>query len=136
MCDEKNRNRWYMCPMCDQFWKRRQATLAQKWHTSEFEEEEEEFRPEYLSSLTDEEINPYKPDPRTGKIGPNVFKIKQFRRMGFVFSVIAFMILLVIAAMIGVVVYRATIFCSFKQQFRQESRGGCSDPYNGHCCLA
>ena len=88
MCDEKNRDRWYMCPLCDrqcsywnlapdtciyakithyfdndwtiglaflasiwatlflEFWKRRQASLAQKWHTSEFEREEETFRPE------------------------------------------------------------------------------------------
>lgn len=96
-----------------EFWKRRQAVLAQKWHTSEFEEEEEEFRPEYLASLTEEELNPYKPDPLTGKIGPNVFKIKKFRRLGFACNVIAFMILLVIAAMIGVVVYRAAVFAVF-----------------------
>ena len=93
-----------------EFWKRRQATLAHKWHTSEFEEEEEQFRPEYLSSLTEAEINPYKPDPKTGKITANKVKIKRCRRLGFVCSVITFMILLVIVAMIGVVVYRAAVF--------------------------
>lgn len=155
MCNEDNRGRWYMCPLCDrrcsywnlapdtciyaklthyfdnngtvalafiasmwaslflEFWKRRQAFLAQKWHTSEFEEEEEEFRPEYLASLTEEDLNPYKPDPLTGKIGPNVFKIKKFRRLGLVCNVISFMILLVIAAMVGVVVYRAAVFAVF-----------------------
>lgn len=166
MCDEKNRDRWYMCPLCDrqcsywnlapdtciyakvthyfdndwtvvlaflasiwaslflEFWKRRQATLAQKWHTSEFEEEEEEFRPEYLANLTEGEKNPYVPDPLTGKIRPNVFKIKRLRRMGFVCSVITFMILLVIAAMIGVVVYRAAIFAVLSSSSDQKIEKG------------
>ena len=166
MCNENNRGRWYMCPLCDrqcsywnlapdtciyakithyfdndgtvalafiasiwaslflEFWKRRQATLAQKWHTSEFEEEEEEFRPEYLSSLTEEEVNPYRLDPLTGKIGPNVFKIKKFRRMGFVCSIITFMILLVIAAMIGVVVYRAAVFAVLSSSPHQKIEKG------------
>ena len=93
-----------------EFWKRRQATLAHKWHTSEFEEEEEHLRPQYVSSLTDEELNPYKPNSKTGKISPNKKKVKRFRRLSLVFSIIAFMILLVIVAMIGVVVYRAAVF--------------------------
>ena len=93
-----------------EFWKRRQATLAHKWHTSEFEEEEEQFRPQYLASLPEEELYPYKPDPKTGKIRPNKVKIKRCRRLSFVCSVITFMVLLVIVAMIGVVVYRAAVF--------------------------
>ena len=166
LCDEKNRDRWYMCPLCDrqcsywnlapdtciyakitryfdndwtvglaflssiwaslflEFWKRRQASLAQKWHTSEFEEEEEEFRPEYLAKLTEGEKNPYVPDPQTGKIRPNVYKIKRFRRLGFVCSVITFMIFLVIAAMIGVVVYRAAVFAVLSSSSDQKVEKG------------
>lgn len=152
LCSEGNRDRWYMCPLCDkqcsywdlaqntclyakathffdndltvalaffasiwatlflEFWKRRQATLAHKWHTTEFEEEEEQLRPQYLASLPEEELYPYKPDPKTGKIRPNKVKIKRCRRLSFVCSVITFMVLLVIVAMIGVVVYRAAVF--------------------------
>lgn len=103
-----------------EFWKRRQATLAHKWHTSEFEEEEEQFRPEYLASLTEEEREPYKPDPKTGKIRPNKVKVKRFRRLSFVLSVISFMILLVIVAMIGVVVYRAAVFAVLSSSSNQK----------------
>lgn len=166
MCDEKNRDRWYMCPLCDrqcsywnlapdtciyakithyfdndgtiglaflasiwatlflEFWKRRQASLAQKWHTSEFEREEETFRPEYLAKMTEEEKNPYVPDSQTGKIRPNVFKIKRYRRLGFVFSVITLMISLVIAAMIGVIVYRAAVFAVLSSSSNQKIEKG------------
>lgn len=166
MCDEKNRDRWYMCPLCDrqcsywnlapdtciyakithyfdndwtiglaflasiwatlflEFWKRRQASLAQKWHTSEFEREEETFRPEYLAKMTEGEKNPHVPDPQTGKIRPNVFKIKRYRRLGFVFSVITLMISLVIAAMIGVIVYRAAVFAVLSSSSNQKIEKG------------
>lgn len=107
-----------------EFWKRRQVTLAHKWHTSEFEEEEEQFRPQYKSSLTEEEINPYKRNPKTGKIAPNKVKIKRFRRLGFVCSIIAFMVLLVIVAMIGVVVYRAAIFAVLSSSSDEKVENG------------
>lgn len=154
LCDEKNRGRWYMCPLCDkqcsfwnlapdvcmyaytthlldndgtvflafvvaiwatlflEFWKRRQASLAQEWHTSEFEEEEEQFRPEYRKSLPKEQLQMFlfKRNPETGKIEPLVSKVKTYRRYGTVFAVVAFMILLVLGAAVGVVVYRAAMF--------------------------
>lgn len=93
-----------------EFWKRREASLASEWHTSDFEEEEEPLRPEYVKSLTEEERNPFKPDPETGKIVYRASKMKQYRRYATVFSVVAFMICLVIAAIIGVVVFRAATF--------------------------
>lgn len=107
-----------------EFWKRRQATLAHRWHTSEFEEEEEQFRPEYLASLTEEEADPYKPDPNTGKIRPSKVKFKRFRRLSFVFSIISFMVLLVIIAMIGVVVYRAAVFAVLSSSPDEEIENG------------
>ena len=93
-----------------EFWKRRQATLAQEWHTTDFEAEDEPLRPEYVRSLTKEELDPFKPDPETGKIVFRATKMKRYRRFAAVFSVIAFMIFLVIAAVIGVVVFRAAVF--------------------------
>ena len=93
-----------------EFWKRRQATLAHEWHTADFEAEDEPLRPAYVRSLTEEELNPFKPDPDTGKIIFRATKVKRFRRFAFVFSLVAFMIFLVIAAVIGVVVFRAAAF--------------------------
>lgn len=93
-----------------EFWKRRQASIAQEWHTLDFEEEDEPLRPEYVRSLTEEELHPFKPDPTTGKIIFRASKMKQYRRYATVFSVVIFMIFLVIAAIIGVVVFRAATF--------------------------
>lgn len=154
LCNEDNKGRWYMCPLCDkqcsywnlapdtcmyayithffdndgtvllafvasiwatlflEFWKRRQATLAQEWHTSDFEEEEEQLRPEYKKSLPDEQLQllMFKRNPETGKIEPTISKFQTYRRYGTVFGVVIFMILLVLGAAIGVVVYRAAMF--------------------------
>ena len=95
-----------------EFWKRRQATIAQEWHTMDFEDEDEPLRPEYVRSLTEEERNPFKPDPKTGKIIFRASKMKQYRRYTVVFSVVAFMIFLVIAAIIGVAVFRVAAFAT------------------------
>ena len=152
ICDEENRGRWYMCPLCDkqcsywdlapttcvyayvthffdnngtvllafvasiwatlflEFWKRRQATLAQEWHTTDFEEGEEPLRPEYKRSLSSDQFSLFRKNPQTGKIEPIVSKIKKYRRYGTIFSVVGFMTFLVLAAAVGVVVYRAAIF--------------------------
>lgn len=90
-----------------EFWKRRQASLAQEWHTDDFEEEEEPLRPEYSATVTTLKRNEV-----TGKMEPYVPKTTLYSRYGGVFSIIIFMILLVIAAVVGVVVYRAAVFAS------------------------
>ena len=90
-----------------EFWKRRQASLSQRWHTDEFEEEEELLRPEYAATVTT-----LKKNAITGKMEPYVPKVTLYSRYGGVFSIIIFMILLVIAAVAGVVVYRAAVFAS------------------------
>ena len=152
LCNEENRGRWYMCPLCDkqcsywnlapdtcmyavithffdndgtvilafvasiwatlflEFWKRRQADLALEWHTTDFEEEEEQLRPEYKRNLPEEQLLLFKTNPDTGKIEPVVSTLKKYHRYGAVFAVVGFMVLLVLAAAIGVVVYRAAVF--------------------------
>lgn len=149
VCDEANKDVWYMCPLCDkqcsywdlasstclyarvthffdnewtvglaliasiwatlflEFWKRRQATLAQEWHTDDFEDEEEPLRPEYSATVTRLKRNEV-----TGKMEPHVPKLQLYSRLAGVLSVISFMIFLVIAAVVGVVVYRAAVFAS------------------------
>ena len=152
LCSKDNRDRWYMCPLCDkqcsywnlapdtclyayvthffdndgtvilafvasiwatlflEFWKRRQADLAAEWHTTDFEEEEEELRPEYRKNLPDGQLFFYKRNPDTGKIEPVMSTLKKYHRYGAIFAVVGFMILLVLGAAIGVVVYRAAVF--------------------------
>ncbi|XP_078346942.1 anoctamin-3-like [Oculina patagonica] len=151
VCDEKNRGRWFMCPLCDkhcsywdlasttcvyayvthffdnagtvvlaliasiwgtlflEFWKRRQATLAHEWHTDDLEKGEETLRPEYSAKVKD---LPLKKNKITGKMEPHVRKLIVYSRYGGVLSVILFMVTLVIAAVFGVIVYRAAVFAS------------------------
>lgn len=151
VCEEKNRGRWHMCPLCDkhcsywdlasttcvyayvthffdnagtvvlaliasiwgtlflEFWKRRQATLAQEWHIDDLEKGEEFLRPEYSAKVKD---LPLKLNKVTGEMEPHVPKLKVYSRYGGVISVILFMVTLVIAAVVGVIVYRAAVFAS------------------------
>ena len=146
-CDEKNKGKWYMCPLCDkkcsywdlasstcryayithffdndgtvalaviasiwgtlflEFWKRRQVILSHEWHTDSFEQEEEPLRPEFPAEYL-------KRNPLNGKMEPQIPKLKLYSRYGGVLSVILTMIVLVIAAVIGVIIYRAAVFAS------------------------
>ena len=152
LCSEKNRGRWYMCPLCDkqcsfrnlapntclyayvthffdndgtvflafaasiwatlflEFWKRRQADLALKWHTKDLEKGEEPLRPEYKKNLPEEHLSLFRKNPDTGRIQPVTSRLKTYHRYGTVFAVVGFMILLVLGAVIGVIVYRAAVF--------------------------
>ena len=93
-----------------EFWKRRQADLAMEWHTTDFEQGEEQLRPEYKRNLPEEHLSLFRTNPDTGKIEPVTTRLKKYHRYGAVFAVVGFMILLVLGAAIGVVVYRAAIF--------------------------
>ena len=87
-----------------EFWKRRQASIAQEWHLSDFEEEEQ-LRPEYVSTVTTLRRN-----KATGKMEPYIPAGVRCRRFSVIIAVISFMILLVLAFVIGVVIYRAAVF--------------------------
>ena len=102
-----------------EFWKRRQASIAQAWHTKDFEAEDEPLRPEYVSSLTKEELDPFRPDPDTGKIVFRAKRMKQNRRFAVVASVVTFMICLVLAVVIGIVVFRAAVFATLSSSSEQ-----------------
>ena len=101
-----------------EFWKRRQASLAQEWHTDDFEDEEEPLRPEYSATVTT-----LKKNEVTGKMEPYVPKVQLYSRFAGVISIILFMILLVIAAVVGVVVYRAAVFASLSGNKDKEIQG-------------
>jgi len=90
-----------------EFWKRRQAVIAYEWHMMHFEDEEEQPRPEFLARVTT-----LKEDPVTKKMVPHVPKRLRYQRLAGVCSLVTFMISLVLAAVVGVVVYRASVYGS------------------------
>lgn len=90
-----------------EFWKRRQAVLAYEWHMMHYEDEEEQPRPEFLARVTT-----LKEDPITKKQVPHVPKLKQYQKLAGVGSLVSFMISLVLGAVVGVVVYRASVYGS------------------------
>ncbi|XP_067420264.1 anoctamin-6 [Emydura macquarii macquarii] len=92
-----------------EFWKRRQAELEYEWDTVEFLEQEEHVRPEYEARCThvvtneitqQEEHMPY---TACGKCV----------RMAFCTSAVLFWILLIIASIIGIIIYRLSVFLVF-----------------------
>lgn len=90
-----------------EFWKRRQAVLAYHWHMMHFEDLEEQFRPEFVATAPS-----FKKDPVTDKVVPYIPKMTRYQRFAGIGSAISFMIFLVLAAVIGVVAYRAAVYGS------------------------
>ena len=84
-----------------EFWKRRQASLAYEWRTDDLETGGETLRPEYS------EMNQV-----TGKVKGTVGKLKRYSRYFGSVSVTLFMVTMVVAAVFGVLVYRAAVFVS------------------------
>uniref|UniRef100_A0A8C0GNM1 Anoctamin n=1 Tax=Chelonoidis abingdonii TaxID=106734 RepID=A0A8C0GNM1_CHEAB len=132
-------NETIMCPMCErnctlqklnesliylklsstvflEFWKRRRAVLTYDWDLIDWEDEEEELRPQFEAKYSQvERVNPI-----TGKPEPfQPFPDKLSRLMVSV-SGIFFMISLVLTAVFAVVVYRLVAmeqFASFQWYF-------------------
>ncbi|XP_058682771.1 anoctamin-6-like isoform X2 [Poecile atricapillus] len=102
-----------------EFWKRRQAELEYEWDTVEYLEQEEQVRPEYearctqvvMNEITQEEE--YVPYTACGKCV----------RMTFCTSAIFFWILLIIASVVGIIVYRLSVFLVFSAKLSQHISG-------------
>ncbi|XP_068760647.1 anoctamin-4-like [Montipora capricornis] len=88
-----------------EFWKRRQVVLSYHWHMMHFEDLEEQFRPEFIATAPT-----WRKDKVTGKVVPHVPKKTRYQKFAGVGSVVSFMIFLVLAAVVGVVAYRASVF--------------------------
>ncbi|NWV11140.1 ANO6 protein, partial [Ptilonorhynchus violaceus] len=102
-----------------EFWKRRQAELEYEWDTVEYLEQEEQVRPEYEAQCThivmneitqEEEHVPY---TACGKC----------IRMTFCTSAVFFWILLIIASVVGIIVYRLSVFLVFSATLSQHISG-------------
>lgn len=87
-----------------EYWKRKQWNLSYEWHTMGFYEEEV-VRPQYTVSA-----KKFKRNPVTQKSEPIVSRKEKALKIAGEASVVMFFIALVIAAVVGVIVYRAIIF--------------------------
>ncbi|XP_056366419.1 anoctamin-6 [Oenanthe melanoleuca] len=102
-----------------EFWKRRQAELEYEWDTVEYLEQEEQVRPEYEARCTHVVMNEitqqeeYVPYTACGKCV----------RMTFCTSAIFFWILLIIASVVGIIVYRLSVFLVFSAKLSQHVSG-------------
>lgn len=104
-----------------EFWKRRQAELEYEWDTVELQQEEQ-ARPEYEARCTHVVINEITqeeervPFTTWGKC----------IRVTLCASAVFFWILLIIASVIGIIVYRLSVFVIFSVNLRKISNG--TDP--------
>ena len=94
-----------------EFWKRKQVSLSYKWHTIDFEKEEEMPRPEYKLRAKELRVNPV-----TKKYEPYMPPKERASRIMGVFSVVFFFIGLIFAAVLGVIVFRAALYAILIKQ--------------------
>lgn len=100
-----------------EFWKRKQVSLAYEWHTMDFEEDEERPRPQYLARVTT-----LKENPVTGKMEPSMPAKQKVPRMVGAISIVVFFIILVIAGVTSVIIYRAAIYAILLSTDSQQIR--------------
>ncbi|KAI1882096.1 hypothetical protein AGOR_G00247170 [Albula goreensis] len=99
-----------------EFWKRYQAELEYEWDTVEFLDQEEPPRPEYEAKCIHERINPI---TKTTEKVPYTACGKCIR-ISFGIGTVLFWILLIVASVVGVIVYRLAVFFSFSAKLRQD----------------
>uniref|UniRef100_A0A672Y5S8 Anoctamin n=1 Tax=Sphaeramia orbicularis TaxID=375764 RepID=A0A672Y5S8_9TELE len=92
-----------------EFWKRRRAVLAYDWDLVDWEEEEEEIRPQFEAKYSKKE----RMNPISGKPEPYQAFTDKYSRLIVSASGIFFMILVVIAAVFGIVIYRVITVSTF-----------------------
>ncbi|XP_047431838.1 anoctamin-4-like isoform X1 [Mugil cephalus] len=92
-----------------EFWKRRRAVLAYDWDLLDWEEEEDEIRPQFEAKYSKKE----RMNPISGKPEPHQNFTDKYSRLIVSASGIFFMILVVIAAVFGIVIYRVITVSTF-----------------------
>ncbi|KAJ8405337.1 hypothetical protein AAFF_G00323280 [Aldrovandia affinis] len=92
-----------------EFWKRRRAVLAYDWDLVDWEEEEEEIRPQFEAKYSKKE----RTNPISGRPEPYQAFTDKYSRLVVSASGIFFMILVVIAAVFGIVIYRVVTVSTF-----------------------
>ncbi|XP_028809715.1 anoctamin-4 isoform X2 [Denticeps clupeoides] len=92
-----------------EFWKRRRAVLGYDWDLIDWEEEEEDIRPQFEAKYSKKE----RMNPISGKPEPYQAFTDKCSRLIVSASGIFFMILVVIAAVFGIVIYRVVTVSTF-----------------------
>ncbi|XP_031438519.1 anoctamin-4 [Clupea harengus] len=92
-----------------EFWKRRRAVLAYDWDLVDWEEDEEDIRPQFEAKYSKKE----RMNPISGKPEPYQAFTDKYSRLIVSASGIFFMILVVIAAVFGIVIYRVVTVSTF-----------------------
>uniref|UniRef100_A0A803SR10 Anoctamin n=1 Tax=Anolis carolinensis TaxID=28377 RepID=A0A803SR10_ANOCA len=92
-----------------EFWKRRRAVIAYDWDLIDWEEEEEEIRPQFEAKYSQKE----RMNPISGKPEPYQAFADKCSRIIVSASGIFFMICVVIAAVFGIVIYRVVTVSTF-----------------------
>ncbi|CAJ0931668.1 unnamed protein product [Ranitomeya imitator] len=92
-----------------EFWKRRRAVIAYDWDLIDWEEEEEEIRPQFEAKYSKKE----RMNPISGKPEPYQAFTDKCSRLIVSASGIFFMICVVIAAVFGIVIYRVVTVSTF-----------------------
>ncbi|XP_030072826.1 anoctamin-6 isoform X1 [Microcaecilia unicolor] len=102
-----------------ELWKRQQSELEYNWDTTEFLEQEEHPRPEYEAKCTRVVINP---TTQREEHVPYTACGKCFR-MTVCTSAVLFWILLIIASVVGIIVYRLSVFFVFSANLPRHING-------------
>ena len=94
-----------------EYWKRTEASLAFDWDVYGLLKEYEPLRPRFLVDVKETKENPV-----TNKPEPYIPRKVRMRRGSGAFGVIFFMILVVIASLVGIIVYRAAVLAALYSQ--------------------
>ncbi|XP_041716974.2 anoctamin-6 isoform X2 [Coregonus clupeaformis] len=99
-----------------EFWKRYQAELEYDWDTVEFLEQEEQPRPEYEAKCNHKRINP------VTRVKENVPYTACGRciRVSLGIGTVLFWIVLILASVVAIIVYRLAVFFSFSTSLQSD----------------
>ncbi|CAF0848775.1 unnamed protein product [Brachionus calyciflorus] len=97
-----------------EFWKREQSKLQFEWDVIDFEKKNEPIRPEF-----ELKVNTKRKNPVTGEEEPYVPFMKRLSRYFVSFSMVLLMVCLVLALVVGVIVYRVSLIMAFPKDTDQ-----------------
>ena len=92
-----------------EFWKRKQNELQFEWDLFDFEENQETLRPEYEEKAQKNENSWMKQNPITKDLEPLMPSSYKIPRLFMSISTVLFMICVVLAAIVGVIIYRVIV---------------------------
>lgn len=90
--------------MFTEFWQREQYKLQFKWNTLRYSKKHENIRPEFELQAKQKRINPI-----SGENEPYVPPVDRCKRYSFSIVMTAFWVCLVLAAVLGIIVYRMSL---------------------------